>query len=47
MSSKMKQAREKRIKRLRAKYGDSLKNISENCWKQAIKWNKAKVPPAI
>lgn len=44
MTEKSQKAREIRIKRLRAKYGDTLKNVSENCRNQAIIWNTQKIP---
>lgn len=47
MTDKAQKARKLRIKRLKAKYGDTLKQVSENCRQQAIKWNKQKPPRVI
>lgn len=44
MNDKAKRAREKRIIRLRKKYGDTLKHVSENCRQQAIYWNEENFP---
>lgn len=47
MKSKGQQARELRIARYKKKYGDTLKNVSENCRQQAIKWNNTPVTKAV